>query len=114
VKKFGFANQSLHKLLPLISDIHVKIIYDEVNMHEFISLLIVIYFSAKWEKAIGLIESVCSKNKSPLAPFYSFQAQTLIKSNSDSSETEMKVVAEILESRENWYNARIKVNLILL
>lgn len=56
-------------------------------MHEFISLLLIIFFAAKWEKAIGLIESVCSKNKSPLAPFYSFQAQTLIKSNSDSSET---------------------------
>ena len=86
------ANQSLHRLEPLITEINLKIIYDEVNMHEFISLLLVIYFSAKWEKAIGLIESVCSKNKSPLAPFYSFQAQKLIKPNSASSETEMKVV----------------------
>ena len=56
-------------------------------MHEFISLLLAIYFTVKWEKAISLIESVCSKSKSPLAPFYSFQAQTLIKSNSNSSET---------------------------
>jgi hypothetical protein len=87
VKKCGFAGQSLHKLEPLINEMYPKIIYDEENMPEFVSLLLVIYFSAKWDKAIGLIESVCSKNKSPLAPFYSFQARTLIKSNSDSSET---------------------------
>jgi hypothetical protein len=86
VKKFGYAAQSLHKLEPLITEIHLKIIYDEANMHEFISLLLVIYFSTKWDKAIGLIDYVCSKNNSPLAPFFSFQAQTLIKSNSDSSE----------------------------
>lgn len=83
-------------------------------MHEFISLLLIIYFSTKWEKATSLIGSVCSKNPSPLAPFYSFQAHTLIKSNSSSSKDEMDIVASILENREKWVDTRIHVNLILL
>lgn len=46
---------NLHKLEPLILEIHLKIIYDESNMHLFISLMIAIYFSTRWVKAIQYI-----------------------------------------------------------
>jgi len=62
-------------------------------MHDFISLMISVYFSTRWEKAVTYIHSVCSKNPSKMAPFFAFQAQTLIKSNDSSSQEELAAVA---------------------
>ena len=65
----------MHKLDPFIKDIQRKIIFDSKNIKAFVSLILnIVEVNNHWPPALDYIGSVCGQSKSPLAPFFSFQA----------------------------------------
>lgn len=80
---------------PVLADIQSKIIYDDTNIITFISLMVAVYFSCKWPKAITCINEVCSQTNSVYAPFFILQAKIIIGDEKD-SEAQLQGIIEIL------------------
>ena len=113
VKKFGF-NLEL-KLDPIFTDLFYKVMFDEDNMHSFISLMIAAYNINAYSKASSCIQEICAKNSSPQAPFYYFQAQALMhKSLVRNYQIQFEIIKNILTSKDSWNKSRVESNLMTI